>query len=230
MPEEEIYPILITYNGNYYEIDNEKNVTNIDSSEIFTITKIYDDNTTETQIVKKGNNYGLITYKKKDEQLFRGWSKSSDSFASSDVIDFMDVSENMTVFAHYVSKDYAKVHYQYFYDKSSNIIDRFYIMIARPMFSNSTGLVMKHDNITTHCDKIKIKDSMSFKVVIDSENITFTSSSLFGVTGYLGVFDIPISELSEGKEITFYQYYITKDGAKVEGDERNIIWHEKIQT
>lgn len=53
MPEEEKYPILVTTNGNYYEIDEEKNVTYVENSEIVTITKIYDDETTETQMVKK---------------------------------------------------------------------------------------------------------------------------------------------------------------------------------
>ena len=80
MPEEEFYPMLVTNNGNYYEIDEEKNVTYIDDSEVFTITKIYDDDTTETQFVRKGNNYGLISYKKREGELFKGWSNSPDSF------------------------------------------------------------------------------------------------------------------------------------------------------
>lgn len=224
MPEEEEYPIFIEYNGNYYEIDDKQNVT-----EAFTITKIYDDGTTETQIVRKGNNYGMISYKKRDEELFKGWSKSPDKFNFANVVDFLDVSEDMTVYAHYTSENYARIWFQIIYNNSAKI-ERLFIMTGRPMFTASTGLEMNHNGITKDCEDVKIKDSPSFKIQIGSEAQTFTSKSVFGTkSGYLGVYDIPVSELSDGVEMTFYPYYITKDGTKVEGVERSRIWHEKYE-
>lgn len=227
MPEEEKYPILVTTNGNYYEIDEEKNVTYVENSEIVTITKIYDDETTETQMVKKGNNYGLISYKKKEGELFMGWTKSPDSINTlASVVDFSDVSEDMTVYANYTSEDYAQIKYLSIYN-SSNIIETFYIVTARPLFSDSTGLVMNYNGTTTDCSIYKIKDSLSLSF---SDGAVFTARTLFGVTsGNIGVYEMPISEFSEGTEITYYPSFITKDGTKVEGTERTIIWHQNYQ-
>lgn len=226
MPEEEEYPIFIEYNGNYYEIDDKQNVT-----EAFTITKIYDDGTTETQIVRKGNNYGMISYKKRDEELFKGWSKSPDKFNLANVVDFLDVSEDMTVYAHYTSENYARIWFEIIYHGGTKKINRLFIMTARPLFTASTGLEMNHNGITKDCEDVKIKDSHSFKIQqIGGKELTFTARSVFGTTiGNLGVYDIPVSELSDGVEMTFYPYYITKDGTKVEGVERSRIWHEKYE-
>ena len=229
MPNEEIYPILVTINGNYYEIDEEKNVTYIENSEISTITKIYDDGTKETQIVKKGNNYGLISYKKKEGELFIGWSNDPDSFKGSTSIDFSDVSEDMTVYANYTSEAYAQIKWIAI-NNSNNIIEKFYIVTARPFPSNSTGLVMNYNGTTTDCDTYKIKDSLSFTISGETATI-FTAKDMFGLTGMgnIGVYQMPISEFSEGTEITFNPSFITKDGTKVEGTGRTIIWHQNYQ-
>lgn len=231
MPEEEKYPILVTTNGNYYEIDEEKNVTYVENSEIVTITKIYDDETTETQMVKKGNNYGLISYKKKEGELFMGWTKSPDSInALASVVDFSDVSEDMTVYANYTSENYAQIKYLSIYN-SSNIIETFYIVTARPLFSDSTGLVMNYNGTMTQCDTYKVKDSMLFQISNGTNIISYTARDMFELTyhGNIGVYEMPISEFSEGTEITYYPSFITKDGTKVEGTERTIIWHQNYQ-
>ena len=229
MPEEEIYPMIITLNGNFYEIDEEKNVTYIENSEIATITKVYDDNTTETQFVKKGNNGGLISYKKIDGKLFKGWSSSPDSFSSATIVDFSDITENITVYANYETENFAQMKYIALYD-SSNIITNYYAVTARPMFTTSTGLIMRYNGKTVDCEKYKIKDSLTFSVVGGTSTTNYTAKTLFGVTtGYIGVYDLPISEFSDGTDITFYPYYITKDGAKVEGTERTITWYKEHQ-
>lgn len=228
MPEEEIYPILVTNNGNYYEIDEEKNVTYIDDSEVFTITKIYDDDTTETQLVRRGNNYGLISYKKREGELFKGWSNSPDSFVSSSIIDFSNVTEDMTVYANYETEDFAQIKYLSVFN-DSNIITMYYVVTARPIYTDSTGLLMNYNGKMIDCEEYKIKDGLSFTISNGTNTTTYTSKILFGVTtGYIGVYEMPISEFSEGTEITYYPYYMTRDGAKVEGTERTITWHEQI--
>lgn len=229
MPEEEFYPMLVTNNGNYYEIDEEKNVTYIDDSEVFTITKIYDDDTTETQFVRKGNNYGLISYKKREGELFKGWSNSPDSFNGSSIVDFLDVTADMIVYANYETENFAQIKYLYVVN-GSNIITNYYVITARPMFTESTGLVMNYDGKNIDCAEYKIKDDLTFKIANGTDTTVCTAKSLFGVTaGYIGVYEMPISEFSEGTEITYYPYYITKDGAKVEGTERTITWHKENQ-
>lgn len=229
MPEEEIYPMIVTNNGNYYEIDEEKNVTYIADSEVFTITKIYDDDTTETQFVRRGNNYGLISYKKIEGKLFKGWSNSPDSFNNSNVVDFSDVTEDMTVYANYETENFAQIKYISVFN-GSNIITNYYIITARPMFTESTGVVMNYDGKNIDCAEYKIKDSLSFSITDGTDTTVYTAKTLFEVTtGYIGVYEMPISEFSEGIEITYYPYYITKDGAKVEGTERTITWHKENQ-
>ena len=232
MPEEEFYPMLVTNNGNYYEIDEEKNVTYIDDSEVFTITKIYDDDTTETQFVRKGNNYGLISYKKREGELFVGWSNTPDTLNSSTVINFSDVSEDMTVYANYISDDYAQVYQYFIYNNSTKKITNYYIITAVPgaamlSITNSIKVDMSYKGITTECERYSL--SNSFNITSADGTTTLTSTSIFGVPGTLAVYKIPISEFCEGTEITFSPYFVTKDGAKIEGTEKTVIWHEYYQ-
>ena len=61
--------------------------------------------------------------------------------------------------------------------------------------------------------------------------VQFTAKNMFGLTynGNIGVYEMPISEFSEGTEITYYPSFITKDGTKVEGTAKTIIWHQNYQ-
>lgn len=234
MPEEENYPILVTTNGNYYEIDEEKNVTYVENSEIFTITKIYDDGTTETQMVKKGNNYGLISYKKKEGELFVGWSNSSDSFTASNIVDFSDVSEDMTVYAQYVSDEYAQIYQYFIFNNNTKKIESCYVMTAIPGGSMlrtmySIKLVMNYNEIITECERYSLSSKFTISSADGTSVTELTATSIFGVSGMLATYEIPISELKEGTEITYSPYFVTVDGTRVEGTERTIIWHEYYQ-
>ena len=65
----------------------------------YRVTKIYDSGT-EEQMVEGGNNTGNITYAPKSGYMFAGWYQDADYTVPAD---FADVTDDMTVYAKYIS-------------------------------------------------------------------------------------------------------------------------------
>lgn len=117
-----------------------------------------------------------------------------------------------------VSKAYIQPYLHVVYDERSlptaNELKQMYLMTGIDDL-NYTELGLNVTNITLGT----VKKVASFKVQesVDSDTVTLTTSSLWNVKGFLGVWD-QSSDLKENYEFTYQPYFITLDGVKVEGE------------
>lgn len=117
-----------------------------------------------------------------------------------------------------VSKAYIQPYLHVVYDERSlptaNELKQMYLMTGIDDL-NYTELGLNVTNITLGT----VKKVASFKVQesVDSDTVTLTTSSLWDVKGFLGVWD-QSSDLKENYEFTYQPYYITLDGVKVDGE------------
>lgn len=117
-----------------------------------------------------------------------------------------------------VSKAYIQPYLHVVYDERSlptaNELKQMYLMTGIDDL-NYTELGLNVTNITLGT----VKKVASFKVQesVDSDTVTLTTSSLWDVKGFLGVWN-QSSDLKENYEFTYQPYYTTLDGVKIDGE------------
>ncbi|WP_427739137.1 InlB B-repeat-containing protein [Bariatricus sp. SGI.154] len=184
------------------------------------ITKVEGDSFS-IQDVTEPNMSGKVTCEEKEGQIFAGWY-TDDKFAAP--ADFSNVTEDMTVYAKYISSDYLAVKIQEV--KSRGIVTQIKTFTAVDGKKNYAEIGFMYNVAGNASNVIATKTTTK----IGGKN----AAQLFGEnvesSAPLYYNNLNVEGLEKGSEITITPYWITKDGTTVTGPARSFIYQTKSVT